>query len=301
MTLFLLSAFLVMFSGAQPIYHPQNERFSKDCENVYQVLREFRRDIDELKHSIKQLQIREQGEVVVEMRPMILYARFDNISELLCSIHYRGYEWSAVNIFKQNTSGSFSLLNASRDGKVESKNARINGSMTVNDNIINLIVSFDVSRGSGVCELNQTYFCNIQLIDTSICIKAAKSSLILETPPLNLTVETMPDTYKYFGNINETINCTATVAMNPTTTVLYLIGKRAQLLNEFFVAERNHSQTFLNSENKIGCYTIVKTVFSKLGYFLKNYNWVGCLANDTVSGLSSITEFRYVSVMASIA
>lgn len=62
MTLFLLSAFLVMFSGAQPIYHPQNERFSKDCENVYQVLREFRRDIDELKHSIKQLQIREQGE-----------------------------------------------------------------------------------------------------------------------------------------------------------------------------------------------------------------------------------------------
>lgn len=62
MTLFLLSAFLVMFSGAQPIYHPQNERFSKDWENVYQVLREFRRDIDELKHSIKQLQIREQGE-----------------------------------------------------------------------------------------------------------------------------------------------------------------------------------------------------------------------------------------------
>lgn len=123
----------------------------------------------------------------------------------------------------------------------------------------------------------------------------------LLAPPLNLTVETMPDTYKYFGNINETINCTATVAMNPTTTVLYLIGKRAQLLNEFFVAERNHSQTFLNSENKIGCYTIVKTVFSKLGYFLKNYNWVGCLANDTVSGLSSITEFRYVSVMASIA
>lgn len=115
------------------------------------------------------------------MRPMILYARFDNISELLCSIHYRGYEWSAVNIFKQNTSGSFSLLNASRDGKVESKNARINGSMTVNDNIINLIVSFDVSRGSGVCELNQTYFCNIQLIDTSICIKAANSSLILES------------------------------------------------------------------------------------------------------------------------
>lgn len=298
MTLFLLSAFLVMFSGAQPIYHPQNERFSKDCENVYQVLREFRRDIDELKHSIKQLQIREQGEVVVEMRPMILYARFDNISELLCSIHYCGYEWSAVNIFKQNTSGSFSLLNASRDGKVESKNARINGSMTVNDNIINLIVSFDVSRGSGVCELNQTYFCDIQLMDTSIGTKAANGTLILELQPLNLAVETMPDGYKYHGNIDETINCTAT--MNPNTAVLSLIGKNVPSLNEYFFAERTNVQTFVETENKMGCYPIVKTVFSKLGYFLKDYNWVGCLANDTVSGQSSMTELKLVSVIPGI-
>lgn len=36
-------------------------------------------------------------------------------------------------------------------------------------------------------------------------------------PPLNLTVETMPFGYEYYGNIDETINCTA--AMNPNNTV----------------------------------------------------------------------------------
>lgn len=108
----------------------------------------------------------------------------------------------------------------------------------------------------------------------------------------------MPDTYKYFGNIYETINCTA--AMNPNTAVLSLIGKRSQLLNEYFFAERKNVQTFVDSENNIGCYPIVQTVFSKLDYFLKDYQWVGCFANDSVSGLSSITEFKFVSVLPNI-
>ena len=119
--------------------------------------------------------------MVVEMRPMILYAKFDDNIELTCSIHHRGYEWFAVNIFQQNTSGSVSVLNVSRDGKVESKNARINGSMTVSDYIINVTVSFDVSRGTGVCELNKTYSCNIQLVDPSISSKVANTTLVLES------------------------------------------------------------------------------------------------------------------------
>lgn len=115
------------------------------------------------------------------MIPMILYARFYDTIELTCSIHNRGYEWSVVNIFKQNTSGSFFFLNVSRDGKVESQNARINGSMTTSDDIINVNVSFDVSRGPGVCELNQTYSCNIQLVDASISSKVANTTLVLES------------------------------------------------------------------------------------------------------------------------
>uniref|UniRef100_K1Q636 Uncharacterized protein n=1 Tax=Magallana gigas TaxID=29159 RepID=K1Q636_MAGGI len=149
----LFSAFVVMFSAAQPIYHTQNECYSKDFENVYQILKEFREDIDWLKQSIKQLQNRKQGLVVVEMRPMILYAKFDDNIELMCSIQYRGYEWLAVNIFQQNTSGSFFFFNVSRDGKVESKTAGINGSMTVSDDIINVNVSFDVSREIGALAL----------------------------------------------------------------------------------------------------------------------------------------------------
>lgn len=96
-------------------------------------------------------------------------------------IHHRGYEWFAVNIFQQNTSGSVSVFNVSRDGKVESKTAGINGSMTVSDDIINVTVSFDDSRGTGVCELNQTYSCNIQLVDPSISSKFANTTIVLES------------------------------------------------------------------------------------------------------------------------
>lgn len=119
--------------------------------------------------------------VFVEMTPMTLYARLGNTSELTCSVYYRGYAWSTVNILQQNTSGSVLLLNVSKDGEVESKNARINGSVTISEDYINVTVSFDISPGSGVCELNQTYSCDIQLLDTSISTTAANSTLILES------------------------------------------------------------------------------------------------------------------------
>lgn len=119
--------------------------------------------------------------VFAEMMPTVLYARIDSTNELICSIFYRGYSWSSINILQQNTTGSVLLLNASSDGKVESKNARINGSMIRNNDYINVTVSFDMSPGSGVCELNQTYSCEIQLMDSSIGTTAANSTLVIES------------------------------------------------------------------------------------------------------------------------
>lgn len=84
--------------------------------------------------------------------------------------------------------------------------------------------------------------------------------------------------------------------MNPSTTILSLIGKQTPTLEAYFFAHRKNLQTFVDSENKIGCYPTVRTVFSQLNYFLKDYNWIGCLANETVSGLSLITEFKEVGV-----
>lgn len=88
--------------------------------------------------------------------------------------------------------------------------------------------------------------------------------------------------------------------MNPSTTVLSLIGKRFSTIETYYFAHRTNLQTFVDSENKIGCYPTVRTVFSQLNYFLKEYNWIGCLANDTVSGISLITEFKEVGVMQGI-
>lgn len=105
----------------------------------------------------------------------------------------------------------------------------------------------------------------------------------------------MPDVYLYVGNIDETINCTA--AMNPNTTVLSLIGKVTMSMKNYVFAERKNVKTFVESENKIGCYQTVRTVFNELFYFLQSYQWVGCLANDTVSGQTSISEFKSVYVM----
>lgn len=89
--------------------------------------------------------------------------------------------------------------------------------------------------------------------------------------------------------------------MNPSTTVLSLIGKQFLTSEVYFFAHRKNLQTFVNSENKIGCYPTVRTVFSQLNYFLAVYNWVGCLANDTVSGLSLITEVKLVGVQEGIS
>lgn len=116
--------------------------------------------------------------------------------------------------------------------------------------------------------------------------------------PSNLNVETMPLSYQYYGNINETINCTAN--MNPDTTVLYLIGTNIQLKDDYVFAERKFFQTIVDSENKIGCYPTVRTVFKEVYSFLAIYDRVGCLANDTMSGQSLITEFKNVNVLNNI-
>lgn len=114
-------------------------------------------------------------------------------------------------------------------------------------------------------------------------------------PPLNLSIEIMPNEYIYFGIKYETINCTA--AINPNTTVLSLVGKAAEFLNEYIFAEQKNVKTFVDSESIIDCYPTVRTVFSELGNFLAGYNWVGCLANDSVSGQNPISEFKTVSVL----
>lgn len=127
----------------------------------------------------------------------------------------------------------------------------------------------------------------------------AKNELLpFLAPPANLIVETMPDGYEYNGNINETINCTANINLN--TTVLSLVGKEAQLVKEYFFAKRENLQTFVDSENNNDCNPTVRVSFLKLGYFLKNYNWVGCFVNNTISGESSITEFKFVKVIPKI-
>lgn len=54
---------------------------------------------------------------------------------------------------------------------------------------------------------------------------------------------------------------------------------------------------FLRSQKFQAAENITRTVFSELGNFLADYNWVGCLANDSVSGQNSISEFKTVSVL----
>lgn len=90
-------------------------------------------------------------------------------------------------------------------------------------------------------------------------------------PPLNLSIEIMPNEYIYFGIKYETINCTA--AINPNTTVLSLVGKAAEFLNEYIFAEQKNVKTFVDSESIIDCYPTVRTVFSELGNFLAGYSW----------------------------
>lgn len=58
---YLLFALHVVFSGAQHIYQPQNECSNQDYETI---LRDIRKDIVELKHSIEQLQSIKESEPV---------------------------------------------------------------------------------------------------------------------------------------------------------------------------------------------------------------------------------------------
>lgn len=104
----------------------------------------------------------------------------------------------------------------------------------------------------------------------------------------------MPDGYVYNGNIDETINCTATI--NPNNTVLFLIGKKTMSMKNYVFAERKNVQTFVNSENRVGCYQTVRTVFNKIYLYILSYPWIGCVANDTVSGQTSISEFKHVDM-----
>lgn len=119
--------------------------------------------------------------VLAKMIPPVLYARIGNATKLICSIHYRGYAWSTISIVQQNTTDSVLLLNVSSDGNVEPKNSRIYGLVNKDNEYINVTVSFDVSPGSGVCELNQTYYCDIQLNDASIGTIVADTLFILES------------------------------------------------------------------------------------------------------------------------
>lgn len=119
--------------------------------------------------------------VLVKMLPIVLYARIGTTATLICSIQYRGYAWSTINIVQQNTTDSVLLLNVSSDETVETENSRISASVNRDNDYINMTVSFDMSPGSGVCELNQTYSCDIQLMDSYIGTIAADTLFILES------------------------------------------------------------------------------------------------------------------------
>nr|XP_034306423.1 uncharacterized protein LOC105333784 [Crassostrea gigas] len=82
--IFILIAFLVIFSGAQPIYNPQNE-WSK-CDNNHQILRDIRRGINELTHLVTHLQNKKLGLVnniafyaILTSSVTDNYVRFNNV------------------------------------------------------------------------------------------------------------------------------------------------------------------------------------------------------------------------------
>ena len=115
------------------------------------------------------------------MMPSVLFLRPNTDKVFVCSIPYRGYKWSSVNILQQNSSDSTVILSVSSDGMMISNHTRINGSVFINEEYINVTVSFDSSSGSGLCQLNQSYVCDISLMDTSIGTTAANSSIILDS------------------------------------------------------------------------------------------------------------------------
>ena len=119
--------------------------------------------------------------VVCNMMPSVLFLSPNTDKVFVCSIPYRGYKWSSVNILQQNSSDSTVILSVSSDGMMISNHTRINGSVIINEEYINVTVSFDSSSGSRLCQLNQSYVCDISLMDTSIGTTAANSTLILDS------------------------------------------------------------------------------------------------------------------------
>ena len=119
------------------------------------------------------------------MMPSVLFLSPNTDKVFVCSIPYKGYEWSSVKILQKNSSDSTVILSVSRDKVITSNQSRINGSVIINEEYINVTVSFDSSSGSGLCQLNQSYVCDINLMDLSIGTHAAYSTLILDSEYLN--------------------------------------------------------------------------------------------------------------------
>ena len=124
------------------------------------------------------------------MMPSVLFLSPNTDRVLVCSIPYRGYKWSSVHILQQNSSDSTVILRVSSDGIMISNHTRINGSVIINEEYINFTVSFDSSSGSGLCQLNQSYVCDINLMDISIGTVAANSTLILDSEYMNVLLMT---------------------------------------------------------------------------------------------------------------
>ena len=134
------------------------------------------------------------------MMPSVLFLSPNTDKVFVCSIPYRGYKWSSVNILQKNSSDSAVILSVSSDGMMISNHTRINGSVIINEEYINVTVSFDSSSGSGLCQLNQSYACDISLIDTSIGTVAANSTIILDSEYLNYLATTQHNYFWIYFN-----------------------------------------------------------------------------------------------------
>ena len=139
--------------------------------------------------------------VVCNMMPSVLLLRPNTDEEFFCSIPYTGYKWSSVNILQQNSSDSAVILSVSSDGMITSKHTRINGSVIINEEYINVTVSFNSSSGSGLCQLNQSYVCDISLMDTSIGTVAANSTIILESEYFELPCQYQHNNFLEFNDL----------------------------------------------------------------------------------------------------
>ena len=115
------------------------------------------------------------------MLPSVLSLRTNVTTALVCSIPYRGYAWSSVKIQHQNKTDTTDILSLTNNGSIVASNSRVSGSVSMDGQIINITVVFDAHPGSGLCQLNQTYTCDINLEDSLIGTVAANSTVILES------------------------------------------------------------------------------------------------------------------------